>query len=132
MIYFNFGLNDIFRGRNGAWHNPVDQYAKDLARIGTLLKTNRAKVIWANITPIPANAPHNPEGDELIYNAAAAKVMKKHGIPINDLHSVVTKWEGYAEWKGGNDVHFSGAVYSKLAEQISEKILAELEVSTEK
>ena len=132
VIHFNFGLNDIFRGRNGAWHNPVDQYAKDLAKIVTLLKANGAKVIWANITPIQANAPHNPEGVELIYNAAAAKVMKKHGIPINNLHSVVTKWEGYAEWKGGNDVHFSGAIYSKLAEQISEKILAELEVSTEK
>ena len=51
VIHFNFGLNDIFRGRNGAWHNPVDQYAKDLAKIVTLLKTHGAKVIWANITP---------------------------------------------------------------------------------
>ncbi|MBC8148174.1 MAG: prolyl oligopeptidase family serine peptidase [Verrucomicrobiaceae bacterium] len=135
VIHFNFGLNDIFRGRNGAWHNPVDQYARDLARIVTLLKTHGAKVIWANITPIPANAPHNPEGDELIYNAAAAKVMKKHGIPINDLHSVVTQWEGYAEWKKGDDVHFPGAVYSKLAEKITGVILAKLpasEDSTEK
>ncbi len=100
-----------------------------------MLKTHGAKVIWANITPIPANAPHNPEGDELIYNAAAAKVMKKHGIPINDLHSVVTQWEGYAEWKKGDDVHFPGAVYSKLAEKITGVILAKLpasEDSTEK
>ena len=132
VIHFNFGLNDIFRGRNGAWHNPVDQYAKDLAKIVTLLKKTGAKVIWANTTPIPANAPHNPEGDEIIYNAAAEKVMKKHGIPINDLHSVVTNWDGYAQWKKGNDVHFPGAVYSKLAAQISEKILAELEATTEK
>ena len=129
VIHFNFGLNDIFRGRNGAWHNPVDQYAKDLEKIVTLLKKNGAKVIWANITPIPANAPHNPEGDELIYNAAAAKVMNKHNIPINDLHSVVTAWNGYAKWKKGNDVHFPGAVYSKLADKIAAKITDELGIA---
>ena len=42
VIHFNFGLNDIFRGRKGAWHNPVDQYAKDLEKIVTLLKKNGA------------------------------------------------------------------------------------------
>jgi lysophospholipase L1-like esterase len=131
VIHFNFGLNDIFRGRNGAWHSPPDKYAENLAKIVALLKTNGARIIWANTTPIPANAPHNPEGDELIYNAAAAKVMKKHGIPINDLHGVVTSWDGYAEWKKGDDVHFPGAVYSKLAEKIAVKILAELETTEE-
>jgi pimeloyl-ACP methyl ester carboxylesterase len=126
VIHFNFGLNDIFRGRKGAWHNPVDQYAKDLEKIVTLLKANGAKVIWATTTPIPANTPHNPEGDDLIYNAAAAKVMNKNNIQINDLHSLVTNWEGYADWKKGDDVHFNGAVYSKLAEQIAKKVTAAL------
>ncbi len=127
VIHFNFGLNDIFRGRNGAWHSPSEKYAENLSKIVALLKTNGAKIIWASTTPIPASAPHNPEGDELIYNAAAEKVMKKNNIPINDLHSVVTKWDGYAEWKKGNDVHFPGTVYSKLAKQIAEAILAQLE-----
>jgi lysophospholipase L1-like esterase len=126
VIHFNFGLNDIFRGRKGAWHNPVDQYAKDLEKIVTLLKKNGAKVIWASTTPIPDNDDVRPKGDELIYNAAAEKVMKENNIPINDLHSVVTKWDGYAKWKKGNNVHFSGGVSSKLAEQIAEKILAQL------
>jgi hypothetical protein len=53
--------------------------------------------------------------------------MKKNNIPINDLHSVVTQWGGYAEWKKGDDVHFPGAVYSQLAEQIAEVISVELE-----
>ena len=78
---------------------------------------------------LPCRRPHRSSLDELIYNAAAAKVMKKHGIPINDLHSVVTQWEGYAEWKKGNDVHFPGAVYSKLAEKITGVILAKLQGS---
>ncbi len=129
VIHFNFGLNDIFRGRNGAWHSPPEKYAEHLSKIVALLKTNGAKIIWANTTPIPANAPHNPEGDELIYNAAAEKVMKKNHIPINDLHSLVTKWDGYDEWRKGDDVHFSGDVYSKLAKQIAEKISAQLEAS---
>ena len=128
VIHFNFWLNDIFRGRKGAWHNPVEQYAKDLTKIVTLLKTNGAKVIWASTTPIPLNDPYRPVGDELIYNAAAAKVMKANNIPINDLHSVVTQWDGYAKWKKGNNVHFGGGVYAKLAAQIAEAITAQLKL----
>jgi len=111
----------IFEGQG---HNYRTGFFEDLAKIVTLLEITGAKVIWANITPIPASAPHHPEDDELIYNAAAAKVMKKHGIPIIDLHRVVTAWDGYAEWKKSNEVHFSGAVYSKLAEKITGVILA--------
>jgi hypothetical protein len=37
---------------------------------------------------------------------------------------VVTNLDGYAKWKKGDDVHFSGAVYAKLAEQIAKKITA--------
>jgi lysophospholipase L1-like esterase len=125
LIHFNFGLNDIYRGRKGAWHNPVEQYEKDLEKIVALLKTNGAKIIWANTTPIPNNDPDRPKGDELIYNAAAEKVMKKNNIPINDLHSVVTKWDGYDEWRKGKDVHF-GKVYPKLADQIAKLISEQL------
>ena len=53
--------------------------------------------------------------------------MKENNIPINDLHSVVTSWDGYAKWRKGEDVHFSGAVYSKLAEQIARTITAVIE-----
>lgn len=130
-IHFNFGLNDIFRGRNGKWHNPPAQYEKDLDRIVTLLKANGAKIIWANTTPIPDNDPDRPAGDDVIYNAAAEKVMKKHGIAVNDLHGVVTRWDGYAQWKEGNDVHFSGAVYAMLAKQVAGKIVEELKIPGE-
>ena len=129
VIHFNFGLNDIFRGRNGKWHSSPEKYAEHLTKIVALLKTNGAKIIWANTTPIPANAPHMPVGDDVIYNAAAEKVMKKNNIPINDLHSVVTQWDGYTEWKKGDDVHFPGAVYSKLAAKVAVKIADELEIA---
>ncbi len=56
-------------------------------------------------------------------------MMKENSIPINDLHSVVTKWDGYDEWRKGDDVHFSGEVYSKLAKQIAEKMSAQLEAN---
>ena len=55
--------------------------------------------------------------------------MNKHNIPINDLHSMVTRWNGYDAWKKGNDVHFPGAVYTKLAENIAAKITDELEIA---
>ena len=126
VIHFNFGLNDIFRGRNGKWHNPPEQYAEHLDKIVTLLKKNGAKIIWANTTPVPDNDPDRPAGDDQIYNAAAEKVMKKHGITINDLHGVVTRWDGYAQWKKGNDVHFSGAVYAMLAGKVADSIFEKL------
>lgn len=126
VIHFNFGLNDSFRGRGGKWHNPVEQYAKDLDRIVQLLKTNGAKIIWSNTTPIPVKDPQRPAGDDLLYNAAAAKVMKAHGIPINDLHSVVTRWDGYEKWRQGGDVHFSAAVSAMLSRDIAEVIEAQL------
>jgi len=129
VVHFNFGLNDIFRGRKGAWHSPPEKYAEHLSKIVALLKTNGAKIVWANTTPIPANDPHRSKGEDIIYNAIAEKIMKKNNIPINDLHSVVTKWDGYAEWKKGNDVHFPGTVYSKLAKQAAEKISAQLEAN---
>ena len=132
VIHFNFGLNDIFRGRNGRWYNPPEQYAEHLDKIITLLKTNGAKIIWANTTPIPDNDPDRPAGDDLIYNTAAEKVMKKQGIPVNDLHGVITHWDGYAEWKKGSDVHFGGPVYAMLAKQVANKILEELKITADK
>ncbi|MBT8045426.1 MAG: SGNH/GDSL hydrolase family protein, partial [Verrucomicrobiae bacterium] len=111
-----------------AWHSSPEKYAKNLSKIIELLKDNGGKIVWANTTPIPENDPNRPEGDELIYNAAAAKVMKQHNIQTNDLHGVVTRWEGYAQWKQGNDVHFPGAVYSKLAQQVAAVITAHLEL----
>ena len=91
-----------------------------------LLKTNGAKIIWSHTTPIPANCPHNPEGDEIIYNAAAAKVMEKYDITINDLHSVVKSWDGYEKFMKTDDVHCGGA-YNILAKKIAEKVIAQLE-----
>lgn len=125
-IHFNFGLNDIFRGRNGKWHNPPAQYAEHLGQIVALLRKNGAKLVWANTTPIPDNDPDRPAGDDVIYNAVAEKVMKQHGIPINDLHGTVTRWDGYADWRKGNDVHFSGAVYSMLAAKVADGMIREL------
>ena len=66
-----------------------------------------------------------PDQEEIIHT------MKANNIPINDLHSVITKWDGYAEWKKGDDVHFSGGVYAMLAEQIAEMIVAQLGSSDE-
>ena len=106
---------------------PLDYPARDLETIVTLLKKNGARIIWSNTTPIPANCPNNPQGDELIYNAAAAKVMQAHNIPVNDLHSVVKRWDGYDKFMQGNDVHCVGA-YAKLAQQIAIAISAQLEV----
>jgi lysophospholipase L1-like esterase len=125
-IHFNFGLNDIFRGRSGKWYNPPEKYAEHLDQIVTLLKKNGTRIIWANTTPIPDNDPDRPAGDDVIHNTAAEKVMKKHGIPINDLHGAVTSWDGYAQWKKGSDVHFSGAVYAMLASKVADAITKEL------
>jgi len=53
--------------------------------------------------------------------------MKQYNIPIIDLRNVVTQWDGYEKWKQGDDVHFSSAVYTMLANQIAEVVSSQLE-----
>jgi hypothetical protein len=56
-------------------------------------------------------------GDEVKYNAAAQRVMEKHGVPINDLHATTQAFPP-AMFAGPGNVHFSAEGSAKLAGQV--------------
>lgn len=103
VVHLNVGLGDlIYRvpglkshrslpyDFGGVITTPPEQYEKNLDTLIQLVKKKApmAKIIWANTTPIPVS-PDNwfKPGSEIEYNQIAERVMKKHGVPINDMHA---------------------------------------------
>ena len=102
IIHFNWGLHDLKymgpKGENlfpkekgGKPQVPLADYEKNLEKLVVRLKKTGAKLIWRNTTPIPAGSKGRYVGDSVKYNEAAARVMKRHGIPTHDLFTMSKK-----------------------------------------
>ena len=102
LIHFNWGLHDLkYMGPNGENlfpkekggkpQVPIDAYEKNLDKLVTRLKKTRAKLIWRNTTPVPPGSKGRYVGDSVKFNTAAARVMKKHGVPTHDLFTMSQK-----------------------------------------
>jgi lysophospholipase L1-like esterase len=138
VIHFNWGLWDLcyrhpeskVQGRRdkvrGTLTTPIDAYEKNLHQLVTRLKKTNAALIWANTTVVPEGEAGRKLGDDMRYNAAAARVMEKHGVPINDLNTL-TKQFGPELFSKPGDVHFSGEGYDKIAQQVASAIEAAIE-----
>ena len=130
VIHFNFGLHDLkYMGPNGenladpkVGHQqvPLAAYEKNLNTIAAKLKKTGAKLIWRNTTPVPEGAKGRVVGHSKQYNEGAARVMKKHGIPIHDMYSFVVPKQNEIMKKA--NVHFSTAGSQALAETVVEQI----------
>ena len=99
VIHFNWGLHDLKymgpKGENlfskekgGKVQVPIEEYEKNLDRLVARLKKTRARLIWRNTTPVPPGSKGRYVGDSIKYNAAAARVMIRHGIPTHDLFTM--------------------------------------------
>jgi lysophospholipase L1-like esterase len=133
VIHFNWGLHDLcYRDMNskkkaaldkakGTLTTTLDQYEKNLEQLVLRLKTTGAVLIWAHTTVVPAGEIGRIEGDHKKYNDAATRVMKKHGVMINDLQALTEEFEPELFLKPAN-VHYKPEGYKKLAEQVAEKI----------
>ena len=58
-------------------------------------------------------------------NKAAAQIMQKHGVVIDDLFTAVTPH--LTDMQNPNDVHFNGTGYEFLGKRVGEVILESLE-----
>ena len=134
VIHFNFGLHDLKyvdeRGRNtsietGKQQISIDQYEQNLEEIVKRLKKTGAKLIFATTTPVPDGTGFRAKGDAAIYNRAAERVMKNHGVQINDLHSFALPRSN--EIQRESNVHFTQKGSQQLAEQAAKSILKALE-----
>ena len=138
VIHFNWGLWDLcyrhpqskVQGRrdkvNGTLTTTLKQYEKNLDELVTRLKKTDAKLIWAHTTVVPDKEAGRIVGDDVKYNEAAAKIMSKHGIIINDLNSLTREFPADLFSKPG-DVHYTKDGYRKIARQVTIHILKALE-----
>lgn len=137
VIHFNWGLHDLcYRNPelktpgqrdkvNGTLSVPLTEYEKNLETLVERLKQTGAKLIFANTTLVPEGEEGRFPGDEIKYNAAAQRVMEKHGVLINDLHATT---QGFppAMFAGPGNVHYSAEGSAKLAAQVVAKVEAAL------
>jgi GDSL-like Lipase/Acylhydrolase family len=133
VIHFNWGLHDLChfhpdsteRGNrdkvNGTVAIPLAEYEENLEAMVLRLKETGATLIWASTTRVPENEPGRFVSDAVKYNAAAAKIMKRHGIAINDLYTLSLGFEPSLAVAAG-DVHFTKQGYAKLAAQVAKSI----------
>lgn len=133
VIHFNWGLWDLCyrnpksktQGRrdkvNGTLTLTVDAYEKNLDQLVTRMARTGAKLIWASTTVVPDGEAGRKVDDDLKYNAAAARVMQKHGVRINDLNRLSRTFPPELFTAPGN-VHFKSEGSLKLAEQVADSI----------
>ena len=126
VIHFNWGLWDVAyrnpKSKNfghldkvyGTLTTSIEDYEKNLYKLVARLKRTDATLIWASTTPVPEGEPGRIKGDEIKYNAAAAKIMMANGIAINDLHAEVVR-QGRPRT---NNVHDTGDLSQKVADSI--------------
>lgn len=130
VIHFNWGLHDLkFVDDKGQLINTVENgqqqvsladYEQNLDRLVTRLKQTGAKLIFATTTPVPPGAQGRVPEDAGRYNAAALRVMQKHGVAIDDLYAVAQPH--LSEWQLPANVHFKPEGSRKLAEAVVQAV----------
>jgi len=133
VIHFNWGLWDLCyrhpqsksQGRRdkkrGTLTTPLEQYEKNLDQLAARLKKTKAKLIWAHTSTVPEGEDGRKVGDDDKYNEVAARVMKKHGIRINDLNSLTDDFPPELFVKPG-DVHYKSIGSKKIGQAVAKEI----------
>ncbi len=133
VIHFNWGLHDLcYRNPEskeqghrdkvkGTLSVPLPEYEKNLETLVERLKATGATLIFATTTVVPEGEAGRIVGDDVKYNDVATRVMKKHGVLINDLHAL-TKTFGAELFVGPGNVHFTKEGSTQLAAQVMASI----------
>lgn len=135
IIHFNFGLWDIYGWEYAEEDRQPKEYEKRLDFLVKRLKQTDASLIWGTTTPVCPEAEStmrkrfNSEvvissDTEKQYLEAAARVMKKHSVVVNDLHASMAKdLEKYAT--AADNVHFKRGGYALLGTNVATSIMLE-------
>jgi hypothetical protein len=116
-IHFNNGLH--------GWGYSEDQYRDGLLKFLATVKENAgdSKLIWATTTPVRERSDLQQFGERTervkARNMIAAKIMKEHDIPVNDLFGLV---EQHPDWHSTDGVHFNGQGKQARAKQVAESV----------
>jgi hypothetical protein len=135
LIHFNWGLHDLkYMGKDGTNLVPkekggivqvsLSEYEKNLEKLVIRMKKSAKQLVWRNTTPIPPGSKARYVGDSVKYNQAAARVMKKHGVPTLDLFTPSKK--NMKDWMKEANVHYHAHGSRALAELVAKDILTRL------
>lgn len=130
VIHFNWGLWDMYGWKYEGFDQNPKAYEEKLDTLVTRLEKTGAHLIWATTTPACPAAEEDSgriidSETENQYLQAALRVMRKHNIQINDLHSLMAPVRAqYA--RGNDDVHYTEEGYRIMAGQAAALIKAAL------
>jgi lysophospholipase L1-like esterase len=117
VIHFNFGIHD----RN----TSIADYTQRLEQLIERMKKTGAKLVWASTTPVPDDPAKKQSAASIVErNEAAAELMKKHGVAMDDLFTAITPH--LSEMQNPNDVHFNASGYDFLGGTVAGAIEASL------
>lgn len=138
IIQFNWGLWDlcyrhpdakVYGNRdkiNGKITHTVEEYATNLdAIISIMRKKTNAQLIFVTTTYVPENEAGRYTTDVKHYNDAAKTIVKKYGIPVNDIYQKSTAIHNEFG-KGPDDVHYSSNGYKALSDLINNFLETEI------
>ena len=131
IIHFNWGLHDMtWQFKMTQEDRGIKQYAARLEQLVLRLKKTGATLIWATTTPwCPETYGYVKQRykkelrfsaeEEKQWKEAALAVMKKHNIPINDLHALLLpKLNDYLNKP--DDIHFNRKGNEAMGRQIAD------------
>ncbi|MBA4192620.1 MAG: hypothetical protein C0467_32025 [Planctomycetaceae bacterium] len=118
VVHFNNGMH--------GWGYTEEEYAKAIPELLATLRKNapNAKLVWASTTPVRVSGKIeqvDPKTDRVkARNQAAAEVMGKEKIPVNDLFSLVADKPDLFSQDG---VHMNAKGSAALGEQVASEVL---------
>lgn len=113
VIHFNFGIHDR--------STPLADYTQRLEQLIERMQKTGARLVWASTTPIPDDLPKGQTAASIVErNQAAAEVMTKHRIAIDDLYTAITPH--LTEMQNPKDVHFNAKGYDFLGETVAKAV----------
>jgi GDSL-like Lipase/Acylhydrolase family len=131
MMGLHFAVVHFNNGMHG-WGYSEAQYGAGLPKMIAALRAGApgTKLIWATTTPLlqdgvrPGGAGTKVATNARIdaRNRLAAGVMRREGIPMEDLHALMLKHQDLHN----GDVHYTEAGYAVAAEQVAAGIRAAL------
>ena len=124
IIHWNNGLWDILDFGEGLF-TPIDEYVAVMTRITDILKKRADKVIFATTTPITERYPYAVLQTVIDFNNALVPELKKRGIIINDLFSLV--YPNMSTFIKDDNIHLTEAGIDACAHQVKDIIIATLD-----
>ena len=121
IIHWNNGLWDVTTCVDGNPFSDKEEYVKTMVRIGKILKERAKEVIFATTTAV--NDDGNPYDKNFRieeYNEAVIPELKKLGIRINDLYSVISP--NIEKYVSEDCLHMNDTGYNVLACQVVKSI----------